>query len=98
MFKQLTTLHLSWIQPPPSNELRNGIKMAVSQSYKRLETLWRPKKIYGSVDVLVALRKLEAAFKEDDDEEGPQQQQGEVGNVAGAASSRGSRQRTHDEF
>ena len=64
MFKQLTTMHLSWIQPPPSTELRSGIKMAVSQSYMMLEKLWRPKRIYGSVDVLVALRKLEATFDE----------------------------------
>ena len=94
-FKQLTTLHLSWIQPPPSNELRNGIKMAVSQSYKRLETLWRPQKIYGSVDVLVALRKLEAAFDEGDDNEAARQE--EEGDQAGTGSS-GNRRRAHDEF
>jgi hypothetical protein len=39
--------HEVWIsiQPAPSDELRNGIKIAVSQSFKMLETLWKPNKV-----------------------------------------------------
>lgn len=89
-FKQFTTLHLSWIQPPPSTELRGGIKMAVRQSFMMLEKLWRPKKIYGSIDVLVSLRKLEATFEEE--------RQEEEAAVAAAEDNGGARRRAQDEL